>query len=506
MADRNGLCKSDMIEDSGMAVTDRSARSRLPLLAASLVAALTSASGPAQANQFYYWTDSYQPTEIFPEVRPPVRRVRAPLPRVQTDPKAEKQAALAPKPQGPLVVTISIQHQQMKVYDANGLFATSPVSTGMAGHTTPMGAFSVIQKHKWHRSNIYSDAPMPYMQRITWSGIALHAGTLPGYPASHGCIRMPMSFAVKMWQWSRMGARVIVSPGEVAPAEIGHPLLAGLAARPTAISQNGQPLAGLKTADASDRLSSPSARVIADTTSSIEPQPSGLSQVLTGAATVPAPLRPDDSASKARDAVSVAGANLGAMAAAIVPDPAPPPRSSPVLAQPAADPPAASVDRSIIAEGSAPGRKDGPVSLFISRKDGKLYARQKFAPLFEMPATIGGGDQNLGTHVFTATRLRDDGTMQWSVVTLPSSLRQPAANATTKRGGGRSAAIATVGVASPALNDNSPREALERITLPEDLLARLGDTLQPGSSLIVSDQGIAAGESGEGTDFIVRVR
>jgi hypothetical protein len=317
---------------------------------------------------------------------------------------------------------------------------------------------------------------------------------------------MPMSFAVKMWQWSRMGARVIVSPGDAAPAEIAHPLLASLAARPTAVSQSGQPLAGLKTADASDRLSSPSARVIADATSSIEPQSSGLSQALTGAATVPAPLRPDDSAEKARDAVSVAGADLGAMAAAIVPDPAPAPRAGPASAQPATIAPAALVERSIVAEGATPSRKDGPVSLFISRKDGKLYARQKFAPLFELPATISGADQNLGTHVFTATRLQDDGTMQWSVVTLPSSHRQPAVNATTKRGGGRSAAIATVGVAGPALNDNSPREALERITLPEDLLARLGDTLQPGSSLIVSDQGIAAGESGEGTDFIVRVR
>jgi len=76
-----------------------------------------------------------------------------------------------------------------------------------------MGVFSVIQKNKMHRSNIYSGAPMPYMQRITWSGVAMHAGVLPGYPASHGCIRMPMAFAVKMWNWTRMGARVIITPG-----------------------------------------------------------------------------------------------------------------------------------------------------------------------------------------------------------------------------------------------------------------------------------------------------
>ncbi len=95
-----------------------------------------------------------------------------------------------------------------------------------------MGVFSIIQKNKWHRSNIYSGAPMPYMQRITWSGIALHAGALPGYPASHGCIRMPMAFATKIWGWTRMGARVIIAPGEVSPAEISHPLLAAQKAAP----------------------------------------------------------------------------------------------------------------------------------------------------------------------------------------------------------------------------------------------------------------------------------
>jgi len=85
--------------------------------------------------------------------------------------------------------------------------------------------FSVIQKHKLHHSNIYSNAPMPYMQRITWSGVAMHAGVLPGYPASHGCIRMPMAFAMKMWNWTRMGARVIVTPGQITPARFAHPLL-----------------------------------------------------------------------------------------------------------------------------------------------------------------------------------------------------------------------------------------------------------------------------------------
>ena len=95
----------------------------------------------------------------------------------------------------------------------------------MKSHPTPMGVFSIIQKHKMHHSNIYSGAPMPFMQRITWSGVAMHAGALPGYPASHGCIRLPMAFAAKMWNWTKMGARVIVTPGEMTPANFSHPLL-----------------------------------------------------------------------------------------------------------------------------------------------------------------------------------------------------------------------------------------------------------------------------------------
>ena len=165
---------------------------------------------------------------------PPCSTGRTPIPATTgrrptaqpRKPKARRPAAKtagAPKetnakPQGPLIIAVSIEQQKVRVYDANGLFAESPVSTGMKGHSTPMGVFSVIQKNKMHRSNIYSGAPMPYMQRITWSGIALHAGVLPGYPASHGCIRMPMAFAVKMWNWTRMGARVVITPGAITPA------------------------------------------------------------------------------------------------------------------------------------------------------------------------------------------------------------------------------------------------------------------------------------------------
>jgi len=126
---------------------------------------------------------------------------------------------------GPLQIIISIADQRISVYDGGTLIADSSVSTGVPDHPTPSGVFSVIGKQLWHRSNLYSDAPMPYMQRITWSGIALHAGDLPGYPASHGCIRLKRDFAIRLWHLTKRGTRVIIAPDDVRPIEIADPRL-----------------------------------------------------------------------------------------------------------------------------------------------------------------------------------------------------------------------------------------------------------------------------------------
>ncbi|WP_298257063.1 L,D-transpeptidase [Bradyrhizobium sp.] len=123
-------------------------------------------------------------------------------------------------PKGPLQIIISIPDQRVSLYENDALIARSSVSTGVRLHPTPIGVFSVIGKQRWHRSNIYSGAPMPYMQRITWSGIALHAGVLPGYPASHGCIRLTNDFAIRLWHLTRRGTRVIIAPDDVRPVEI----------------------------------------------------------------------------------------------------------------------------------------------------------------------------------------------------------------------------------------------------------------------------------------------
>src|SRR5690242_6457032 len=126
---------------------------------------------------------------------------------------------------GPLLLIISIADQRISLYDNGAVIARSAVSTGVKDHPTPLGVFSVISKARWHRSNIYSAAPMPYMQRITWSGIALHAGVLPGHPASHGCIRLAKDFAIRLWHLTKRGTRVIIAPNEVDPVQIASPRL-----------------------------------------------------------------------------------------------------------------------------------------------------------------------------------------------------------------------------------------------------------------------------------------
>ena len=134
--------------------------------------------------------------------------------------------ATAPRAAGePIMAIVSIKSQHVTFYDADGWILRAPVSTGVAGRETPAGIFAIIEKEKDHHSTMYDDAWMPNMQRITWNGIALHGGPLPGYAASHGCIRMPYGFAEKLYDKTWIGMRVIISPNDAAPVEISHPAL-----------------------------------------------------------------------------------------------------------------------------------------------------------------------------------------------------------------------------------------------------------------------------------------
>jgi len=258
-------------------------------------------------------------------------------------------------PKGPLQIIVSIADQHVTLYSNGVRVVQSPVSTGVAGYPTPMGVFSVIQKDRYHRSNIYSNAPMPFMQRITWSGIAMHEGPLPGHPASHGCIRLTHDFAARLWVTSRLGARVIVARNDVVPVDFVHAHL--FMPKPAERPASSEPSETSEPATVGERATPP--RLVAAASELRKPP-------------------------EARD---------------------PPKPSAPANYRAA----------------EQPAKRSGQLAIFVSRKEKKIFVRQGFAPLFEMPVTIDSPDQPLGTHVFTAMEVIANGAgMRWNAVMLPS--------------------------------------------------------------------------------------
>jgi lipoprotein-anchoring transpeptidase ErfK/SrfK len=537
---------------------------------------LAGAAGAAsEADAAVYWS-GYDPSYYYFQPAPTIQR-RPRVRRYQAK-KIEAPEKESTKPQGPLIIAISIEKQSLKIHDANGFFAETPISTGMRGHPTPMGVFSIIQKHKFHHSNIYSGAPMPYMQRITWSGVAMHAGVLPGYPASHGCIRMPMAFAVKMWNWTKMGARVIVTPGEITPASFSHPLLATRRVVPKPVAANepqadAPPAAQADKAAAGDTASKPAIVEAGVDLRSTVGHDNGVNPVIaeqTAAAPLQAQTRTAYASGDmlaARASVTMSDAASGAKSEnakseaespAATAEPSEPAKSeSGVTAanhgeMTSADDKLAeaakleaAANESVKAEGKpeetikagtdiAPSTPDvkqdqapapdkttapkpdpaasamtpkraGQIAALISRKDSRLYVRQNFSALFDVPVTIAPSDRPLGTHVFTVRVDKDDASvLRWSVVSLPAA-RYAERRGEDERALRRRKIVGAVEVkALPVAN--SPAEALDRLSIPADAMARITEALSTGGSIIVSDQGISAGETGEGTDFIVSLR
>lgn len=147
------------------------------------------------------------------------------------------------QPTGPVAVVVSLPEQLVHVYRNGIRIAVSTCSSGKPGHETPTGVFVVLQKDKHHRSSTYNNAPMPNMNRLTWSGVALHAGNLPGYPASHGCVRLPLDFSDKLFQITHLGTPVIIAGSHSDPWELIHP---GLVLSGYAESEFEQVQAGLE--------------------------------------------------------------------------------------------------------------------------------------------------------------------------------------------------------------------------------------------------------------------
>jgi lipoprotein-anchoring transpeptidase ErfK/SrfK len=420
------------------------------------------------------------------------------------------------KPSGPLIIAISIGSQHLTVYDNGTPVASAPVSTGMKGHLTPTGLFSIIQKQKWHESNLYSNAPMPFMERITWSGVALHAGVLPGYAASHGCIRLPHDFAVRLYGMTRIGARVIVSHNDISPFEIDHPHLDALTRSTSAPSApDSDPKAPAPKTPAPD-AGTPPAGPGKDGTGSIVIQggtsneaggtvsPTLRQRLLTQGEGV-AELRPaldtfgakvlqapDKPSGPAPAKVTETSAAKGGIPALSVTQGAPPAANTPT--------PAGSTSAEAAPANAAdPALRPGPISLFVSRKEGKLFVRKGFEPVFDMPVTIARSGSPIGTHVFTAARAPEGASgLRWLAVSLSNDRDDEPKSARGKSRGAREEAAVDV----PRL---SARDALDRIELPPEALDRIAPLMTPGASLVIADQGLGP-ETGKETDFVVLTR
>jgi lipoprotein-anchoring transpeptidase ErfK/SrfK len=391
--------------------------------------------------------------------------------------KTDARTPPPPPPKGPLTIAISIAKQRVTVFDQDKPIMEAPVSTGMPGHPTPMGIFSVIQKERFHRSNIYSGAPMPFMQRITWSGVAMHEGVLPGHPASHGCIRMPGGFAVTLFKTTKVGVRVLIASNTLAPTEFSHPRLF------TPIKP--EPVATLTPTDVVPPLTG--TRLAASENPLSQPGP-GTERVLdVPALTVDTPPATDTAKPAAQAAPAPAAAPAEAKPADMPVIMAP----FPTVARPAA-----------VAEKPL---KPGPISVFVSRKERKLFVRKGFDPVFSVPVTIANPDQPLGNHVFTAVELINDGAaMRWLAVSVPSE-RRVVVDRSRSRTNNRGRHSAPVEVVQTAAASPSASDALDRIEIPQETLTRISELLTPGASLIISDQGLGP-ETGSGTDFIVLTR
>ncbi len=389
----------------------------------------------------------------------------------------------------PIMAIVSIKTQQVTFYDAEGWILRAPVSTGITGRETPAGVFAVIEKDKDHHSTLYDDAWMPNMQRITWNGIALHGGPLPGYAASHGCVRMPYGFAEKLFDKTWIGMRVIISPNDAEPVEFSLPALfvpnaeaiAAAPARAETLAREATEAA--RTADEAKKAAATAARETASLTASLrklewlkrsaDAELAFADKALAAAKTDQARARAEDLKQKTSAKATDLGTQLDTARAD---------------AKSKLDAAAAAKDAAKGAQtkktDTAKAANDAklalePVSVYISRATQKLYVRRNthkrwpdggevFDATIEVPVTIRNPDKPIGTHVFTAMA-RNAAGLRWTAVTID--------------------------------NADDAKDALDRITIPQDVLHRIAPTALPRSSIIVSDEPLSR-ETNYRTEFV----
>jgi L,D-transpeptidase-like protein len=437
----------------------------------------------------------------------------------------------------PIMAIVALSEQQITVYGANGSILRAPVSSGRPGYETPAGIYSVLQKQAEHYSNLYDDASMPFMQRMTWSGIALHAGVVPGHPASHGCVRMPFAFAEQLFGLTKLGMRVVVVRHDIAPVEFSHAKLLkpgpirSLAALSTEASGE---ISGLRSARLDVRSDAKgNARIKTWWSIAIEKAAAADRAARTIDEARRIAIKAGTEATKAtRTQRRLEGARLrfagqlkrlGSLAAGVEPLavlPIDALRIRPLeqlldldkqlqalsaQAQPQIDAALTAREQVKLAqaawiaaqhEAEMAQAKAAPIAVFISRKTQRLYARQASGPIFESDVTIDAPDDPLGTFVFTALApTAAGGELRWVALAMYADRTNPGLAT-------RSAAAGHASTKPTPTNVSAAKAALDRISIPPEALEQISEYVSPGSSLIISDEEMSK-ETGKDTEFVV---
>ncbi len=357
----------------------------------------------------------------------------------------------------PLTLVVSLREQKIDVYRGTDLVTSSKVSSGKRGYDTRAGVFSILEKRRHHHSNLYSGAPMPWMQRLTWTGTALHGGVVPGYPASHGCVRLPFSFAPKLFQMTTVGANVVVAGERVAPRPIEHAKLFQPVSAPGEVAlaaADPDPFAPgiLSTAAAAAEGSGP-----------IDSK----GETVSGASG-DAPLRILVTRRTERDQVISTQHLLSALGYL-----RPQNFSGRVGQETLAAIKAFQKANGLRETGAFSGellKKVHQVAGKAEPPSGHLFVRQDFRPVLDMPIAVREPERSLGTHVFTMGLVPGSAKAGWTAISLE---------------GGDSGSV------------------LDRIEIPDDVRQTLSERLTPGSSLIVADTSVNSAILPDGDDFLV---
>jgi hypothetical protein len=385
----------------------------------------------------------------------------------------------------PVMAIVSIASQQVTFYDSDGWVLRAPVSTGATDYETPAGIFAIVQKKKDHRSNMYDDAWMPHMQRITWNGIALHGGPLPGHAASHGCVRLPFGFAQTLFDRTRIGMRVIIAPEDATPVPFSHPALPVPSPEALAVARTrAEPLAreaaeAAKSDDEAKRAAAIAAREAATLTAALrklELSKKRADAELASADRALMTARTDQTRMQA-EGLKRRAAELGRQFDAMSVEARQSLETSNAAKQAAE---AAEIKKTDAAKAAdAANLALEPVSIYVSRATQKLYVRRAtrkpvrdggevFDASIEVPVDIRNPGKPIGTHIFTAMA-REGAGLRWSAVTIDKG--------------------------------DDARSALDRITIPQEVLDRIAPTASPRSSIIVSDEPLSA-ETNYRTEFV----